>query len=375
MSISQMSGRERILAALHSKEVDRLPWAPLIDPYFINSLPQQGLDYDFIQACTYIGNDIIERHVCGPTATYQNVTQRREENGNIMREYFDTPVGSVFVEHTKTGETSYVSKHMVESVEDMKIFSYICENTIYTPNIDAFIQRDKEIGDRGIASLSGPMSPVQEMLQFISGVENTVYLLMDYPDEMEALFDTMHQRNKKQYDLLLEYPCDYIFDYEDTSTTVMSRTMFQDYSLPAINDYSDMVHQHNKTFITHMCGKLTGFVDLIAKGRQDGIDSVCPPQTGDLYPWNAREAWGKEKVVIGGIDPPSLVSMTKEQTLQTVLDVIQNVKNKHGFILSTGDAVPFGAPIEHLKAISQLIALLGPKSMGCEIDPEVIKQI
>lgn len=238
-----------------------------------------------------------------------------------------------------TGNTVYVAKHLVETLEDMKVFQYVCEHTTFQEKIREFIEEDKRIGDMGIASVDGGFSPVQQLLQYIAGVENTVYLTMDYPDEMEELMAVMHEKNKRLYQTIFQYPCDFVFAYEDTSTTVMSRTMFEDSSLPAINDYADLVHAQGKVFITHMCGKLTGFKDLIAKGRQDGIDSVCPPETGDLYPWDARKAWGAKRV-IGGIDPPSLVLQNRESILKYVREIVEKVEDKRGFILSTGDAVP-----------------------------------
>lgn len=375
MSISEMSGRERLIAALHSQETDRLPFAPLIDGYFVSSLGEQGRRKSLVNACRYIGCDIMERHVCGPTPVIKNLTLKTEKSENKITTFYTTPVGTLTKEETLSGKTKYISKYPVETLEDIKTYQYMCENTTYKPHKLLFSIRDRMIGSRGIATLSGNYSPVQELLQIGSGVENTVYLLADYPDEVEELFAVMHERNLRQYKTLLEYPCDYIFDYEDTSTTVMSPSMFEDYSLPAINDYSDLVHSAGKTFITHMCGKLTGFGDLISKGRQDGIDSVCPPETGDLEPWNAKNLLGKEKVIIGGIDPPSLVFMNKRQTAERVAEIIRKTEDKKGFILSTGDAVAYGTPIENLKVISDLIKMLGSKSLGNDVSDKIIEDV
>lgn len=374
MSFSEMSGRERLRAALAGKETDRLPFAPLMDAYFVNSLPRQGVRKSLIKAAKIIGCDIMERHVAGPAAHIKNLTLRTAKNGNKTIKKYETPIGALTEEMTFSGGTSYVSKHMVETLEDIKTYQYMCENTTYTPNILRFILRDKMIGDKGIATLTGNYSPVQELLQVACGVENTVYLLADYPDEVEELFAVMDERNIRQYKELLKYPCDCIFDYEDTSTTVMSRTMFEDYSLPAINAYADLVHTSGKTFITHMCGKLTGFADLIAKGRQDGIDSVCPPETGDMYPWDAKRLF-EGKVIIGGIDPPSLVFMDKRQSAEKAAEVIRKTEDKRGFILCTGDAVPYGAPLENLKVISDLIKALGKSSLGNDVPEELIEKV
>lgn len=370
---SQMSNRERLTAALNLKPTDRLPFSPLMDGYFISSLVKQKLDFDILEAAQFIGCDFMERHVAGPKQVYDKVEQRTESSSKGSRLYFDTPVGSIYEERTNSGNTSYISKHLIESIEDAKIFSYIAEHVSYEPQIDAFLLRDQEIGDMGLATLSGNMSPVQELLQALGGVENTVYLMADYPDEMDVLFQVMHQRNLRQYRALLEYPCDTIIDYEDTSTTVMSRSMFVNYSFPAINEYADLVHQSGKHFITHMCGKLTGFIHEIAKGRQDGLDSVCPPHTGDLYSWDARQILGPNKLLIGGIDPPYLSQSSRYDAIVMVEEILRKVENKTGFILSTGDAVPYGTPIGNLKVIADLIQELGASSLTQNPDQEVIK--
>ncbi len=38
-SVADMTSRERILAACRMQEVDRVPWSPLLDGYFLSGLP------------------------------------------------------------------------------------------------------------------------------------------------------------------------------------------------------------------------------------------------------------------------------------------------------------------------------------------------
>lgn len=355
MKHSQLTKRERILAALHYQPVDRLPWSPLIDDYFMRSLPLQGLHMEIIEAMRYIGNDIMERHVAGPLPEYKNVTMRTEQREGISRLYYDTPVGTIYEESRITGKTSFVFKHFITEPEDLKVYQYIAEHTGYQPEIKKFAERDRYIGEDGIATVSGTMSPVQELLQKLCGVENTVYLMYDYPDEMEELLDAMHQRNIKQYRVLADYPTEVVFDYEDTSSTVMSPSMFQNYSAPMIADYANILHDSGKLFITHMCGKLSAFAGMIDCGIQDGIDSVCPPETGDLYAWDARKCWGDRKVIIGGIDPSEFSRMSAAQSIEKTREIMDKMPDLDGFILSTGDAVAYGTPIENLIAITNYI--------------------
>ena len=370
----QMTGRERILNTLAGKPTDRLAWSPLIDPYFIDSLPAQGYNLEIIEAMRYIGNDIMERHVAMPTPQIKNVEIRTERHGSTTRTYYETPVGTVFYAQSKTDSTTYISKHFIETVEDMRVFQYIAENTTFISNAAAFHERDLYIGDSGIATASMTESPIQEMLQHLCGVENTVFLMADYPEETEALLAALHQKTLRQCAVLAAYDTPVIFAYEDTSTTVMNKSMLCDYELPHTNDYDRLLRKSGKRLITHMCGKLSGFKEEIAKGEMYGIDSVCPPTTGDLPIWEARAAFG-DKLLIGGIEPPSLVHMTVRQTLDTVAEILRRMKDKSKFILSTGDAVPHGTPIQNLMAVTRLIERMGAASLGTAVDEALLDEI
>ena len=49
---------------------------------------------------------------------------------------------------------------------------------------------------------------------------------------------------------------------------------------------------------------------------------ILSPLLGDLYPWDARAAWG-EKVIIGGICPPDFVLRSTEDNLRCVCEIIK----------------------------------------------------
>ncbi len=195
------------------------------------------------------------------------------------------------------------------------------------------------------------------------GVENGVYRIADYEDDVLSLFEAMHELNLKEYRLLAEGLSPVIFTYEDTSTTVLSKSYYLNYCIDYIDQYADILHEGGKKFITHMCGKLTGFIHEIGAGKMDGIDSLCPPTTGDLWACDARKAWGDDKIIIGGIEPPALSRMTAEESVEYAAKVIDSMGPCRSFILSTGDAVPYGTPLENLQAISDYVKKIGDQPL------------
>ena len=344
-----------------------------MDGYYTSSLPAQGYSMDLIETLRFLRSDIMERHVPMVREKVKNLSVREIVKGDTITYEYVTPVGVLTEERKRSGKTTYRSKLLLRSVDHLKIYQYIVENTTYVPCFADFVARDQFIGADGMATPSGNLTPVQSLLQHLMGVEGVVYNLVDYPDEMNQLLEAMHQKNLESYQLLAESPSPVVFTYEDTSTTVMSPGMYLTYSAPQLEEYARMLHRADKIFITHMCGKLKGFADLIGVGTMDGVDSLCPPTTGDLWAHEARELWGEDKVIIGGVEPPALVWMSVEETVEYVTDVLNRMAPGRAFILSTGDAVSYGTPIENLLAITAIVEQHGQYPLQGGIDPAVIR--
>lgn len=351
-----LSRKERVLAALRSEAVDRIPFSPLADNYFASSLEKQNHPYDLIRALRYIGCEIIERHSPCCEVRYGGgiEVQVKTTPDGKTETHFITKYGEIYDQFYFENGAMYTSKHLISTPQDVQVMTYIARNTAYLPRFELFEERKQAIGEDGIPTPTAPCSPLMETLQVLCGLEQTTYLLLDEEALMEEMFDALHERNKAYYRLMGDLDTPVVFTYEDTSTTIMSRDWFQKYAAPALNAYADILHGAGKTYITHMCGKLSGFQEDIARISSDGIDSVCPPTTGDLECWNAKRAFGK-KVVIGGIEPSSLVMKPEEEILAHVSEILQKLRGERGFILSTGDAVPHGTSIELLKKINELV--------------------
>ena len=110
-----MNSKERLLAVLKGKKPDRIPWAPLIDGYFLSFLKEKNIEMNAVEALRYIGADILERHVTTYTdimmmgssdMIYVNpkdaIVQKNikitlhfdKKNGEIFNTY-ETPIGII----------------------------------------------------------------------------------------------------------------------------------------------------------------------------------------------------------------------------------------------------------------------------------------
>ena len=65
--------------------------------------------------------------------------------------------------------------------------------------------------------------------------------------------------------------------------------------------------------------------------------------------------------------------MNTHQTLETVERIVLQMEDKAGFVLSTGDAVPHGTPINNLIAITKYIKKLGAEALEPNPDKNKVR--
>lgn len=369
-----MTGRERIIAALQRHKVDRIPFSLCLDNYFVSSLPKQGYNMNLLETFRYLNNDIMERHSPIYRIEYGGKINITTDNlGDVEILSISTPLGKL--KQVKQRGSAGFRKYLLETMEDIKAYTYCQEHLEFVPDYETFERHQEKIGDDGIATPDGWQTPILWLLEHEMGIENTVYALKDYPDEMEYLFDVMHEKIKKSYEIIADSPAVVGFTYEDTSTTFLSDEYLEKYCIPCLNEYSDILHRADKVHIVHMCGKLKGFANQIRDCELDGVDSLCPPTTGDMWPHEARESWGS-KIIIGGLEPPALVWMNEEETIRYTVDVLNSIAPGENFVLSTGDAVAHDTPLDNLSCIATLVEKYGDYPLDGHLDAaEIVKDL
>ena len=100
-----------------------------------------------------------------------------------------------------------------------------------------------------------------------------------------------------------------------------------------------------------------GFAGDVGEARQDGISDVTPAPTGDMDIVEARRTWAKQFVLLGGVDPTLFALGTPAQVDAYAADLLERMEpDRRGFILGSGDAVPYGTPPENVRAAADAAA-------------------
>ena len=385
-----MTSRERILKVLRGKTPDRIPWTPLIDGYYLSLLNKTMNQVDAIRD---FGGDVFARHIptykgVMPVKSFSSIilgsavndtgssnesySQKvkgkgdievitEEKNGQISQTY-KTPVGVIRSKYVRNENSPFIpfpTEHRIKTIEDLRVFRYIVENLEYEPMYEVFKKEDAYIGEDGLATTTGPTSPFHMLLEMEIGIENFYYMLWDYKAEVEELIEVMHERNKEIYLIIAASSAEVVIDYENTSTTTMSPDMYEKYCERHINNYADIMHKSSKIFLTHMCGTLKGLEKQLDRGRMDGIADIAPPPTGDATLAEAKRMWGRDKILMGGIDATAFKWLSPGELSQYVKDILKGIASGDGILIGSADATPQGTPIENLRAVSETIRKYG----------------
>jgi hypothetical protein len=366
-----MTSRERLLAALWGDPVDRIPWSPCVDGYFLSSLPtDQKLDEQEFHK--EIGADAMLRHVGvyestapasgGKPGNPRVDTRLQRLDDGTLRFTHETKVGSL-VEELKWNPTSpfvpWFTKRKLQSLEDIKVYMYALETMSLEPNPDRFRQAVLRLGDDGLVTADGPSSPMEHLINNEMGLEELTYALADDPDTVEQCFELMHEINLKAYAIVAESEAEVVISYENLSTTLTSPARYERFDQRHCNDYASICRGAGKIYLTHMCGCLTGFAGQLCHADQDGFIDVAPTPTGDIAFGEAKTGWAKDKALVGGIDATAFAGLSPEAMRVYVRDRLVEIEDAagsfHKFILGSGDALPNGAPVPVVRAVGESV--------------------
>ena len=369
-----MSPRERLRAAFYRQPCDFVPYAPHMDGYFFTSLDQEmqsksGWDVQYELSGHILARIPIVRSTCAillvgdalaPTDAPANVKHDTTIDGVKIVHTIETPVGSLRAEGHFAPESPtmpWIDRFRIQTVEDVKTFQYILERTEYKPVYKLFGLSENFVGDRGLTVVAGPPSPLAHMICQDMGMEAIAYMLADYPREMNEMLEVFHEKQKEMWRLMAESPADVFILTDNLSTTTTSRAQYREYYRRHVDDYADIVHAAGKKLLNHWCGRLTGFAPDIASARHDGITDITPLPTGDVDIVEARKTWAKNFVIVGGIDCTLYANGTAAEVEAYVEDLLGRMEpDRRGFILGSGDAVPYGTPPENLRIAGQVAA-------------------
>ena len=354
-----MTVKERWLAALHLQPVDRLPFWPKLRGSYQPAQEVPFQDMKLREIHDWIGSDRLERIPACATHRRQRTSVRREESDNVRTFVYETPNGCMEqVRQFDAGSRSWPPVAFpIKKADDIGLMTEIFEDVRVELNrevLERAQQAYRQHGDDAFVAHSIGESPLMTFVEWLAGVKNAHLLLLDYEEEVEALFDAMHRVLVETAAILAEFdPGDALWMTENTSTTLISPGQFRHYCMQHLREYAEICRSFGKPLFLHMCGHLKALLPDLETLPVHGFEAFTTPSLGNTTLLDGRTAC-PTKCLVGGTNAVLWTKPAGEiiETLERDLDVLPHHR---GIVVTSAGVMPPLASPETIREVCEWV--------------------
>ncbi len=395
---STATWRERILAAIQGRPVDRVPWVPRLDLWYAanryrGTLPEQWRGWSLPEVLRDLDvgrHEVIPNfldvpepdqvadqalglmHV--PNQPYRLRFRRTERivdrRGDRYHVTWRTPVGSVSAQlmHTeqmrRDGVTLlHVPERVVSSLDDYEIIAFIFEDIEVIPG-GRYKRFREDVGDQGVAVALANVaaSPVHHLLKELVPYDDFYFNLHDHPDVIAETAERMSGFFDRVVQACAESSAEVVLLGANYDVMLTPPPLFADHIAPFLTEATRTLHEAGKLVATHTDGENDGLLDLYVDCDVDLADSVCPAPMTRLQLSEYRDSFGSHPAIWGGICSASVLpsSFTDAEFEAHLDEVIDAGGDFRGMIYSIADTTPPDASIDRIRHIGERLAQLDP---------------
>ena len=300
-----------------------------------------------------------EKFWLGEPAYDSKVTLITDKNGPVTVNKWITPLGEISEEIAFIGESYSAAhtKYAVQKKNDLDILKYILEHRHLKPAcIDDYPERLKLWAKYdGLPSIALPRSPLSAFFYEWAGVQNGVYLLMDYPDEIREIFALMEEQEKPVIDAV----CDLappLVHFADNLSSDNIAGLYDDFMAAGHKKRLERIHAAGTACAVHLDGVVRGLLPKLASAGFDAVEALTPKPGGDLDSGEMRAIAGNDSVILWGGVPGIMFAppYTWNDMEKRVIKTLEAWKGTR-FVLGVADQVPPDGDLEFCSRIAEIV--------------------
>lgn len=342
-----MTARERLLALLQGKPLDRVP----INTYELSDFGYMNwtLNEPSYRKLLHVITEQTETlalwggsMLASPQAVASDVERWQEGDFDVARVTIYTPKGdlSYVTKSTPTVKTTWTVEHLLKSEDDITKYLSL---PYYPMPVDTskFAPLDAEIGDRGLV-----LCDTGDAIGWVAGMfemgEFTIFAINE-PELIRALCDKQHEQVMHYLRGMLEAGCGPIYRIwgpEYCTPPYLPPSAFREFVVPYLREMVDLIHKYDCYARIHSHGKIAQVLDMIVETGADATDPVEPPPDGDITLADIKERYGEKLILFGNMELKYLEQETPAEIRQRVREIMAAGKAGGGFVL-----MPTAAPI------------------------------
>ena len=356
----EMTSRQRLLAAYHGRQVDRLPyWVKLGRLTWRDAEPRGAKNWSYREKLDYIHADGLFYVGHGARVVRPRVQIDTERSDSEIVKVTHTPDGDL---HERWGidpytRTEHPTVFPVKTREDIHTWRWVHADVTVTTDaaeVDKARQAAAEIGQRGIGLCAWGASPLMDLIQYIIGPVNTHLFLHDYPEQMDELIELMHAANLQVARAVARTtPADVVVSVENTSTRLTSPGQFRRYNHRHLCDYGRAIEGEGKMHELHQCGHLLAVLDDIDTIPAASTEAFTTPTLGNTHLADGKTR-APSKTLVGGTSANTWLRPVAE-IREHILAELDACLDHRRIVLTTAGVAPPACPAEVYRQIGQWI--------------------
>lgn len=388
--------KSRILKAFHGEAVDRLPYVPRIDLWYLansvaGTLPPQHAGrtqheisraegwalhhkYAFASVGEHPDHALLHRGI-GIYRTRDTVVDfvlpkdvevRVRLEGALTRVEYHTPAGMVsntlrYDESMKRLGISIPlhAEHLIKSARDYVPVCHLFEHMDVVPAFERFTYwSNEEMRDDGVpvvAHFHGA-SPMQQIQRDLIDATQFFIHYKDHQKELRALVERMEPLYDKILKICCESPAQVVNCGSNFDDMLTYAPYFKQEIQPWVRRASETIGAAGKLVMCHTDGENLGLMDLIRDSGMHIAESICPAPMTKVTLAEYYRRWSKHLTLFGGIPSTIVLPETSEADFEAYLDeLFRAVAPGTRMVVGIADQVPPNALFSRLQRIGERI--------------------
>ncbi len=288
-----MTMRERLMAVLQRRELDRVPLIMYDDMLPLDEV--RALFGDRIGLLRWSAVHRVETPTCRFRTEEYWVGETRWERTTLY-----TPKGTLVQERAfePVFNSGSFRKHYVTKPEDYEILWSYLEDALILEDYDRYHRDQAGLGEAGLPLPAVERSPYQQLWVEWVGLDRLSFHFADCPERVEKTIQMLNERARRIFEIVVRSPAVYI-DFPDNITApTIGLKRFLQYNVPLYNELADMLAERGAPVFVHMDGNLKPLWGAIAASRVGGIDSLSPTPDNDTPVAEAIRMWPEKRLFV-----------------------------------------------------------------------------
>jgi len=388
--------KARVLAALRGETVDRLPYVPRLDLWYLanatsGTLPKQHagramneiaraegwalhhrfadnqLDPQYQPQYLHRGiNVFYSRDTVFDVVLPQDVEVKVHRAGARTRVEYHTPLGMVSatthydVDSQRHGITiPALVEHLIKTPRDYAPAGYLFEHMDVVPNFERFSRwAAEEMREDGVPVAIGSFDASPFHLIQRDLIDPTQFFIhyKDHYAEMRGLADRIAPLLDKALNVLRESPAEVVWWGANFDDMLTYPPYFAQEIQPWIRKAASILETAGKRVLCHTDGENRGLMDLIRDSGMHIAESFCPAPMTKVTLAEYYRHWSPKLALFGGIPSTVVLPGTSEADFEAYMDELFHAVAPGGrIVIGIADEVPPQAVFSRLQRIGERI--------------------